>query len=124
MLLLQYVHLCICRYEHLVLVAGGIGISPFLAILSDIVHRLKEGKPCVPKHVVIVWAIKKSDELPILSMLNMGSIDPVFLDALNLEIQVYVTRESEPKLVSCPPSLLYFRCWLPPPTLLSIFLMK
>lgn len=85
-------------YEHLVLVAGGIGISPFLAILSDIVHRLKEGKPCVPKHVVIVWAIKRSDELPILSMLNMGSIDPVFLDALNLEIQIYVTRESEPKL--------------------------
>lgn len=85
-------------YKHLILVAGGIGISPFLAVLSDIFLRLKEGKPCMPKNVVIVWAIKKSDELPLLSMLNMGSMDPVFLDAINLEIQIYVTRESEPQL--------------------------
>ncbi|KAJ8420196.1 hypothetical protein Cgig2_021666 [Carnegiea gigantea] len=85
-------------YKHLVLVAGGIGISPFLAVLSDIVHRIKEGKPCMPKNVIIVWAIKRSDELPLLSMLNMESIDPVLLDALNLEIQIYVTRESGPTL--------------------------
>lgn len=80
--------------------AGGIGISPFLAILSDVMHRLKEGKPCMPKNILIVWAIKKSDELPLLSMINMDSIDPIFYDALNLDIQIYVTRESEPKVVS------------------------
>uniref|UniRef100_A0A7C9EE32 Ferric-chelate reductase (NADH) n=1 Tax=Opuntia streptacantha TaxID=393608 RepID=A0A7C9EE32_OPUST len=85
-------------YKHLVLVAGGIGISPFLAVLSDIIHRLKKGKPCMPKNIVIVWAIKKSDELPLLSMLNVESIDPVLLEALNLEIQIYVTRESEARL--------------------------
>lgn len=85
-------------YKHLILVAGGIGISPFLAILSDVMHRLKEGKPCMPKNILIVWAIKKSDELPLLSMINMDSIDPIFYDALNLDIQIYVTRESEPKV--------------------------
>lgn len=85
-------------YKHLVLVAGGIGITPFLAVLSDIFHRLKEGKPCMPRDILIVWAIKKTDELPILSMLNVESIDPILVDALNLEIQIYVTRESEPKL--------------------------
>lgn len=85
-------------YKHLVLVAGGIGISPFLAVLNDIFNRLKEGKPCMPRNILIVWAIKKSDELPILSMLNMESIDQILLDALNLEIQIFVTRESEPEV--------------------------
>ncbi|KAL2939583.1 Ferric reduction oxidase 6 [Bienertia sinuspersici] len=85
-------------YKNLVLVAGGIGISPFLAVLSDVMHRLKEGKPCMPKNILIVWAIKNSDELPLLSMVNLESIDPIFYDALNLDIQIFVTRESEPKV--------------------------
>lgn len=85
-------------YKYLVLVAGGIGISPFLAVLSDVMHRLKEGKPCMPRNIYIVWAIKNSDELPLLSMINIDSIDPIFYDALNLDIQIYVTRQSEPKL--------------------------
>ncbi|KNA10876.1 hypothetical protein SOVF_140320 [Spinacia oleracea] len=85
-------------YKYLVLVAGGIGISPFLAVLSDVMHHLKEGKSCMPKNIFIVWAIKNSDEIPLLSMINMDSIDPIFYDALNLDIQIYVTRQSEPKV--------------------------
>ncbi|XP_004301590.1 PREDICTED: ferric reduction oxidase 7, chloroplastic-like [Fragaria vesca subsp. vesca] len=81
------------RYEKLVLVAGGSGISPFLAILSDILHRIKTNKPCLPQHVVLVWAIKTSNELSLLSTVNMGSMD--FSDRLHIEIQAYVTRESE-----------------------------
>ncbi|KAG7031332.1 Ferric reduction oxidase 7, chloroplastic, partial [Cucurbita argyrosperma subsp. argyrosperma] len=57
-------------YENLILVAGGIGISPFLAILSDILHRIRDGKPCLPKKILVVWAIKNSSELPLLSTLN------------------------------------------------------
>lgn len=87
------------RYENLILVAGGIGISPFLAILSDILHRISEGKPCLPRKVLIVWAIKRSDELPLLSTVDMESICPSFPEKLNLEIDIYVTRESEPQLV-------------------------
>ncbi|CAM8904071.1 unnamed protein product [Rhodiola kirilowii] len=60
-------------YENLILVAGGIGVSPFLAILSDILHRAKEGNPCLPKNVVLVWAIKTSDELPLLSAVDIES---------------------------------------------------
>ncbi|KAK4427525.1 Ferric reduction oxidase 7, chloroplastic [Sesamum alatum] len=85
-------------YENLILVAGGIGISPFLAILSDVLHRLKDGKPCMPKNILIVWAIKTSDELPLLHTVGMESIFPNFSNALNLEIQTYVTRESQPSL--------------------------
>ncbi|KAJ9536554.1 hypothetical protein OSB04_un000253 [Centaurea solstitialis] len=85
-------------YENLILVAGGIGISPFLAILSDILHRIRESKPCLPRNVLIVWAVKKSDELPLLQSLDLNSLCPYFDNTLNLEIQTYVTRESDPPL--------------------------
>ncbi|KAK7843358.1 ferric reduction oxidase 6 [Quercus suber] len=85
-------------YENLILVAGGIGISPFLAILRDILHRTREGKPCLPRNILIVWAVKRSNELPLLSINNMELICPFFSDKLSLEIHIFVTRESEPPL--------------------------
>ncbi|KAJ8647365.1 hypothetical protein MRB53_000388 [Persea americana] len=85
-------------YENLILVAGGIGISPFLAILSDILHRVRDKKPCLPKNIFVVWAVKKSKELSLLSVVNVDSICPSFSDTLNLEIHTYVTQESEPPL--------------------------
>ncbi|CAI9101450.1 OLC1v1038780C1 [Oldenlandia corymbosa var. corymbosa] len=99
-------------YENLILVAGGIGISPFLAILSDVLHHIREQKPCLPKNILIVWAVKTSDELPLLQTVDMESICPFFSEALNLEIQTYVTRQSEPPLeegkVDEPPSSVVF----------------
>lgn len=89
----------VIRYENLILVAGGIGISPFLAILSDIVHHINQGKPCLPKNILIIWAVKKSDELPLLQTIDLESLCPFYSEALNLEIQTYVTRESQPPLV-------------------------
>ncbi|KAE8008198.1 hypothetical protein FH972_004735 [Carpinus fangiana] len=85
-------------YENLILVAGGIGISPFLAILSDIFHRVREGKPCLPQNILLVWAVKTSDELHLLSIVDMESICPFFSDKLNLKIKIYVTQESESPL--------------------------
>ncbi|KAK1263244.1 Ferric reduction oxidase 6 [Acorus gramineus] len=87
------------RYENLILVAGGIGISPFLAILSDILHRIQEKKPCLPKNVLVIWAVKRSKEFSLLSVLNAQSICPSFYEKLNLDIQAFVTQEQEPPLV-------------------------
>ncbi|KAL5140695.1 Ferric reduction oxidase 6 [Glycine soja] len=85
-------------YENLILVAGGIGLSPFLAILSDILHRVREGKPCQPRNILLVWAVKKSNELPLLSTIDMESICPSFSNKVNIDIHIYVTRESDPPL--------------------------
>ncbi|XP_040989758.1 ferric reduction oxidase 7, chloroplastic-like [Juglans microcarpa x Juglans regia] len=85
-------------YENLILVAGGIGISPFLAVLSDILHSLREGKRCLLQNILIVWAVKRSNELSLVSTIDMESICPSFSNRLNLEINIYVTRESEPPL--------------------------
>uniref|UniRef100_A0A7N0TXN5 FAD-binding FR-type domain-containing protein n=2 Tax=Kalanchoe fedtschenkoi TaxID=63787 RepID=A0A7N0TXN5_KALFE len=99
-------------YENLILVAGGIGVSPFLAILSDILHRVKEGKPCLPKNIVLVWAIKTSDELPLLSAADIEPVCPFVSNKITLEISTYVTRQSEPSLedgkVRAPPSACIF----------------
>ncbi|XP_061354208.1 ferric reduction oxidase 6-like isoform X2 [Gastrolobium bilobum] len=83
-------------YENLILVAGGIGLSPFLAILSDILHRVREGKPCQPRNILVVWAVKKSNELPLLSTIDMETICPFFSDKVNIDTNIYVTRESDP----------------------------
>ncbi|XP_058089933.1 ferric reduction oxidase 7, chloroplastic-like [Magnolia sinica] len=85
-------------YENLILVAGGIGISPFLAILKDILHRIRESKPCLPKKVVIVWAVKRSKELHLLSMIDAESLCPSFSNKLKLDIRTYVTQEQGPVL--------------------------
>ncbi|KAK9167845.1 hypothetical protein Scep_003036 [Stephania cephalantha] len=83
------------KYENLVLVAGGIGVSPFLAILRDIFHHVAESKPCLTEKVLLVWSVKKSDELCLLSSSELEAICPFFSAKLHLEIQIYVTQESE-----------------------------
>ncbi|KAA8545349.1 hypothetical protein F0562_020133 [Nyssa sinensis] len=85
-------------YENIVFLAGGSGISPFVAILSDILHRLKEGKPCLTRNILLVWAMKKSNELPLLYTIGVESISPDLSNKLNLDIRTYVTRESVPLL--------------------------
>ncbi|RWW22755.1 hypothetical protein GW17_00013027 [Ensete ventricosum] len=88
-----------CQYENLILVAGGIGISPFFAIISDICRRITEGKPWLPKNVLIIWAVKKSKELSLLSVLNDQAISSSCFNTLQLDIVAYVTQESEAPLV-------------------------
>ena len=85
-------------YENLILVAGGIGISPFLAILSDIIHRIEEGMPCMPKNVLVLWSVKKSTELSLLAAVDAQSISSSVSDKLHLDIQAFVTQESQPPL--------------------------
>ncbi|GJN27498.1 hypothetical protein PR202_gb15528 [Eleusine coracana subsp. coracana] len=85
-------------YENLILVAGGIGISPFLAILSDIIHRIDEGKPCMPKNVLVLWSVKQSKELSLLSAVDAQTISSSVSNKLRLDIQAFVTRESVPPL--------------------------
>lgn len=85
-------------YENLILVAGGIGISPFLAILSDIIHRIEQGMPCAPRNVLVLWSVKKSTELSLLSAVDAQSITSSVSDKLHLDIQAFVTQESEPPL--------------------------
>lgn len=85
-------------YSNLILVAGGIGISPFVAILRDLLHRIEQGQFGLPKNVLLIWAVKKSTELYILDLVDAESICPEFTNKIRLEVQVHVTQESGPEL--------------------------
>ncbi|SPT18515.1 unnamed protein product [Triticum aestivum] len=85
-------------YENLILVAGGIGISPFLAILSDIIHRVEQGMPCAPRNVLVLWSVKKTSELSLLLAVDAQSISSSVCDKLHLDIQAFVTQETDPPL--------------------------
>ncbi|KAL8138018.1 hypothetical protein V2J09_004019 [Rumex salicifolius] len=81
-------------YKNLVLVAGGSGISPFLAILKDVHGRAKDGRSIYPKNICIIWAIKKCSELSLL--LAVDSINASLCDEINLDFQIYITQANEP----------------------------
>eukprot|EP00252_Welwitschia_mirabilis_P001020 TRINITY_DN10_c0_g1_i2.p1 TRINITY_DN10_c0_g1~~TRINITY_DN10_c0_g1_i2.p1 ORF type:complete len:679 (-),score=78.75 TRINITY_DN10_c0_g1_i2:333-2369(-) len=85
-------------YKTLILVAGGIGISPFIAILRDLLHRTQQGELGLPKTILLVWAVKKSKELSILDLVDETSICPNYSEKMDLIVQVYVTQETEPDL--------------------------
>jgi ferric-chelate reductase len=67
--------------------------------LSDIIHRIEEGKPCMPKNVLVLWSVKKSKELSLLSTVDAQAISSSVADKLRLDIQAFVTQESAPLLV-------------------------
>jgi len=82
-------------YESLILVAGGIGITPFIAILRDLLHRHQRQQPNLPRDLTLIWAVKKSKELQILDLVSPSSICPDYDMKLNLNVQLFVTQEEE-----------------------------
>lgn len=57
-----------------------------------------EKKICLPKDILIVWAVKRSNELSLLSMVDSKCICPSFSEKVHLQIQTYITQELEPPL--------------------------
>nr|XP_008394229.2 ferric reduction oxidase 6-like isoform X2 [Malus domestica] len=53
-----------------------------------------DGRLCQVRNILIVWAVKTSNELPLLSTIDMDSVS----SKLNIQTLIYVTRESGPPL--------------------------
>ncbi|CAM6010432.1 unnamed protein product [Sphagnum balticum] len=88
------------RYETLVLIAGGIGITPFMAILRDLLHRhqsLGQGAAGVllPSTVELVWCVRRTQDLDILKQICPAAIFQGITDSnLKIVVKVYVTQPS------------------------------
>ncbi|KAL2649564.1 hypothetical protein R1flu_017692 [Riccia fluitans] len=80
-------------YEALLLVAGGIGVSPFVALIRDLLYRYKNNEPGLPHDVTLVWAVKSHKELRVLDSLHPNSIYPDYAGQLTLNVKAYVTQE-------------------------------
>ncbi|KFK26648.1 hypothetical protein AALP_AA8G275500 [Arabis alpina] len=76
------------RYDNLFLVAGGIGITPFLSILQELAceHRLKS-----PKRVQLVFVVRSFQDINMLIPISSILINPI--NNLDLKIKVFVTQE-------------------------------
>ncbi|KAH6783965.1 hypothetical protein C2S52_008924 [Perilla frutescens var. hirtella] len=82
------------RHDMLVLVSGGSGITPFISIIRELVF-LSNSHEETPK-VLLVAAFKKSPELTMLNLLLPFSGTPHDVSRLQLQIQAYITRDTNP----------------------------
>lgn len=89
------------RYKNLILVAGGAGVTPFLAIIQDLLKRHQLLQDGVPTNVQLVWCVRRKAELTTLKTIKPAPIYPGYsyngtskAGSLNLTIQAYVTGEA------------------------------
>ncbi|OWZ52784.1 ferric-chelate reductase [Cryptococcus neoformans 125.91] len=79
------------RFEKVLFIAGGSGITAALPYLHDLVSRRSIGK-CVTKKVTLVWVVKNSDyATDVLSKELSLSHSP---EGLDIDIQIHVTSNT------------------------------
>lgn len=80
------------RYDILLLVAGGIGITPFLSILQEIASAQSNRKYRFPSKIQLIYVIKSSQEICLLdSISSLLSNQPS--KKWHLKLKVFVTQE-------------------------------
>ena len=85
------------NYKTLVLVVGSIGITPFMAIIQDILHRYRitahEERVHLPQNIVLIWSVRSETKLDIVRQVSPSLI---FRDyesgACRIYVKAYVTR--------------------------------
>jgi hypothetical protein len=84
-----------CRYETLVMVSGGSGITPFISIIRSLLFKanIEGGKS--PK-VLLICSFKKSIDLTMIDLILPVSGTALDTSRLQLQIEAYVTREKQP----------------------------
>ena len=84
------------RYERLVLVSGGSGITPFISIIREIIFKSNTTSSKTPR-IHLICAFKKYVDLTMLDLLFPVSGTTPDLSRLQLQIEAYITRETESK---------------------------
>ncbi|KAG6387711.1 hypothetical protein SASPL_152903 [Salvia splendens] len=83
-------------HESLVMISGGSGIAPFISIIRETIHKstTAESDTKVPK-LLLVAAFKNTSDLTMLDLLLPLSGASLDLSKLQLQIEAYVTQETE-----------------------------
>lgn len=82
------------RHEDLVMISGGSGITAFISVIREIIFQSTQPNCKVP-NVLLICAFKNSAELTMLDLLLPLSGTPSDISRIKLQIQAYVTRETE-----------------------------
>ncbi|KAF3436937.1 hypothetical protein FNV43_RR19690 [Rhamnella rubrinervis] len=82
------------RYDRLLLVAGGSGITPFLSILQEITSPQSNSRFGFPTRIQLIFVVKKSQDICLLN-----SISPLILEKSaeqsHLKLRIFVTQERQ-----------------------------
>ncbi|KAG6555839.1 hypothetical protein Mapa_002480 [Marchantia paleacea] len=81
------------EYNSLILVAGGIGVTPFLAILRDVLHRHKLHQENLPSSIQIVFCVRNQKDLYLLDTINPSEILPNYEDLVQIRVHAFVTSK-------------------------------
>ncbi|CAK7338841.1 unnamed protein product [Dovyalis caffra] len=85
------------RYEKLVLVSGGSGITPFISIIREIIFKSNTTAGSKIPRIQLICVFKKYVDLATLDLLLPVSGTTLDLSRLQLQIEAYITQETEPK---------------------------
>lgn len=84
--------LTMCRYNVIILVGGGIGVTPLLAVLQDILHRKRLGQDNLPSSIHLHHCVRKQEELCVLNSVDPNHILPQYeKQGLDIRVNAYVT---------------------------------
>ncbi|KAK7340287.1 hypothetical protein VNO77_20989 [Canavalia gladiata] len=90
------------RYDTLVMVSGGSGITPFVSIIREIMYLSTTFRYRTPK-VILICAFKKSSCLSMLDLILPNSGTQCDISKMQLRVEAYITGKEEPKLDSQTP---------------------
>nr|XP_004510757.1 ferric reduction oxidase 2-like isoform X1 [Cicer arietinum] len=108
------------RHESLVMVSGGSGITPFISIIRELIYLSTTFK-CKTPNIVLICSFKNTSCLSMLDLILPISNTPSEISNLQLQIEVYITRDKEFKSdIPIHPKTLWFK---PNPTDVPIHAM-
>ncbi|KAM0018801.1 putative ferric-chelate reductase (NADH) [Helianthus debilis subsp. tardiflorus] len=79
------------KYDSLLLVAGGIGVTPFLSILQEISSSRRNN---FPTKIQLVYIMKKSNTISILNSV-LPLLTSKTTKEFNFKLKIYVTQETQ-----------------------------
>lgn len=82
------------RYDSLLMVAGGIGITPFLSILHEIAATQGSCRYRFPSRIQLIYAVKKSQDICLLKSIS-SLLQNHPSQKWHLKLKVFVTQEKK-----------------------------
>ncbi|KAF3777983.1 Ferric reduction oxidase 2 [Nymphaea thermarum] len=92
------------RHDVLVMISGGVGITPFFSIVRHLLARRTKAR-----RLLLVCAFKNSAKLHMLDLLLPVSPSATKNSSLELQVEAYVTREKEPKTAQTEAQTIWFK---------------